>query len=60
MIAKAGGFISANIHSSVSGMVNKIDKLLIVQVINKIPVSSMFPGMNGSILSTGILRLKEK
>ena len=28
LIAKAGGFISANIHSSVSGVVNKIDKVL--------------------------------
>lgn len=28
MIAKAGGFVSANIHSSVSGKVNKIDDVL--------------------------------
>lgn len=28
LIAKAGGFVSANIHSSVSGKVNKIDNVL--------------------------------
>ena len=28
LIAKAGGFVSANIHSSVSGIVNKIDSTL--------------------------------
>jgi electron transport complex protein RnfC len=28
LIAKAGGFVSANIHSSVSGKVNKIDNAL--------------------------------
>jgi electron transport complex protein RnfC len=28
LIAKAGGFISANIHSSVSGVVTKIDKVI--------------------------------
>ena len=28
LLAKAGGFVSANIHSSVSGKVNKIDNAL--------------------------------
>ena len=28
LVAKAGGFVSANIHSSVSGKVNKIDNAL--------------------------------
>ena len=28
LLAKAGGFVSANIHSSVSGKVNKIDNVL--------------------------------
>ena len=47
VIATWKGFVSANMHSSVSGKVNKIDRSPIAQDISRQPYISMLKVMNG-------------
>ena len=61
LLAKAGGFVSANIHSSVSGKVNKIDNALDTsgyslsskEIIDKIAAAGIV-GMGGATFPTQV------
>ena len=56
LVAKAGGFVSANIHSSVSGKVNKVDALQVTRAATSVPPStSMWKETNGKKRSTAAM-----
>ena len=55
LVAKAGGFVSANIHSSVSGKVNKIDNASTQAATSVPPSTSMWKETNGKKRSTAAM-----
>ncbi len=57
VIATGKGFVSSNIHSSVSGKINKIDTIVDSQDTNRQLFLSMLKVMNGLIRSTEAVKL---